>query len=138
MISVVSLVVIQREVVADNSGRMGDHDDQPMETVRRVRKLGLVIDRLNKVMGVIRDRTEIDPLRGATIIDRRALAVTGIRKDGVGIKIRIEIATRKTVTHRRKQALQQMMRRRRLLLRHQRQLRLQSLQLTRRHQSQRP
>ena len=134
----VSLVVTQREAVEDNSVRMDDHDDQPMQTVKRVHKVALVIDRLNKVMGVIKGRIVTGPLRVATIIDRKALVVTGIRKGGVGIKIRIEIATRKIVTHRRKQAPQQMMRRRRLLLRRQRQLRLRSLPLARRHQSQHP
>ena len=127
MILAVSLVVTPCEAVADNSVRMDDHDDQPMQTVKRVHKVALVIDRLNKVMGVIRGRIVTGPLRGATIIDHRALVVTGIRKDGEGIKIRIEIATRKTVTQRRKQVLQQMMDRPQLLLRRQRQLRLQRL-----------
>ena len=120
-------MVTRREVVADNSHRVDDHHVQPMQTVKRDRKVGLAIDRLNKVMGVIRGRIVTGPLRGATIIDHRALVVTGIRKDGEGIKIRIEIATRKTVTQRRKQVLQQMMDRPQLLLRRQRQLRLQRL-----------
>ena len=102
-------MVTRREVVADNNGRVDDHDVQPMQTVKHVRKVGLVIDHLNKVMDVIRDRIVTGLLRGATIIDHRALVVTGIHKGGDGIKIRIETATRKTVTQRRKQALQQMM-----------------------------
>ena len=132
------MVVTRREVVADNNGRVDDHDVQPMQTDKHVRKVGLVIDHLNKVMDVIRDRIVTGLLRGATIIDHRALVVTGIHKGGDGIKIRIETAMRKTVTQRRKQALQQMMHRPRLLLRRLRPLRLQRLQLTRRHQLQRP